>query len=68
MGWSGGSNILGVVVDNVSLLPETPRRNLYVALVKALENDQADTLGECEGYDPILDSVLLERGHIFREG
>lgn len=67
MGWSGGSAILGAVADHARGMAKAKRRALYEAVIVELEEQDADSLGECEGMDPVLDDVLLEREHIFAD-
>jgi hypothetical protein len=66
MGWSGGSELLSgiatVLMDEVE--DDDIRSNIYEQVVEMFADHDCDTIGECEGIDPILDAVMLDLGYI----
>lgn len=66
MGWSGGSELLSgiatVLMDEVE--DDDTRSNIYEQVVEMFSDHDCDTIGECEGIDPILDAVMLDLGYI----
>jgi hypothetical protein len=66
MGWSGGSELLAgiatVLMDEVE--DDDTRSNIYEQFVEMFSDHDCDTIGECEGIDPILDAVMLDLGYI----
>ena len=71
MGWTGGSEILNAVWPLVERFVdlEKHRAQIYVALIDALEDEDADTLGEVvycttEIVDPVLVDILIAMGHL----
>lgn len=71
MGWSGASELL----RNVSVAFEkaapcavkAKKVAFYVATIKALEQHDADSLGECEGMNAALDAALKKTGNLYED-
>lgn len=60
MGWGSGSELLGEVLDIIE--PHVTGRveeAVYVKLIDAFWNHDADTLDELVGRSPVLDRALL---------
>jgi len=71
MGWNTGNEVLDYVWPTVQdlVVDEGYREEIYLALVKALEYQDADTLGETvtcvnKTVDPALVRVLIDRQHL----
>ena len=59
MGWSRGS---GVMDDVIAVLKkhvddDTKRWRIYTALIEVFENNDCDTLYECQGVDDAFDEA-----------
>lgn len=74
MGWTGGGEILAAVWPTIEgfVEDEIKRIFIYIALINALEDQDADTLGEVvyctnDQVDPILIGILREMGHLDEE-
>lgn len=71
MGWASGSEVLEAMWPVIEArVPYVDDRSLlYVALIEALEEQDADTLGEVvycttDTVDPILVDILKAMGHL----
>jgi hypothetical protein len=66
MGWASGSSLFTAVSKAAKRFIKDPkdRRKFYVACLEAFLDHDWDTQQECEGIDPVLDRVLLEKGYI----
>lgn len=58
MGWSGGTEIMRVLVENIRDLPDDRKTRIYSAVAGQLRMQDWDVEEECEGLDPVLDEVL----------
>jgi hypothetical protein len=62
MGWSGGTEIMVVMIDTLMKVIAKPgtRRRIYRPVIEALRDRDWDTEEECLGMDPAFDSVLKQ--------
>ncbi len=67
MGWSGGQEILERVAyaldEEFPVSYETKKKNILASLIRQLEYDDADTLGDCFECTPALDEALKQEGY-----
>jgi hypothetical protein len=61
MGWSGGSNITQVVIDNFPIrVNQQDKRKFFKAFIEEMYNHDWDTDDEMLGQDEDFDFVLKE--------
>lgn len=62
MGWNGGSDIMRAVIEVVKKeVPNAGKRmRIYRKILSAMEDEDWDTQGECEGLDIVFDEILEE--------
>jgi len=61
MGWSKGSELMGVIIRSIkNEIPDKWRGLVYKKIIAAFEDADADTLDECLGIDPIYDFTYKE--------
>lgn len=60
MGWASGSGMMDEIIDamNEVGLDEVTRKELYEKFIEIFENQDCDTLQECEGKDTAFDDAL----------
>jgi uncharacterized membrane-anchored protein YjiN (DUF445 family) len=60
MGWSGGSGLFDSLIKTMkrNVPDEKARANVYKTMIRAFEDEDADTLDECRGQDPVFDKAL----------
>lgn len=61
MGWSGGSDLMDRVIaaSKIAIGSDLKRKLFYVSVIGAFEDQDADTLDECRGLDPMFDEAML---------
>lgn len=62
MGWSGGSLLMSEVIAALQnhVDDEDVRKEIYLEIIEAFEDKDADTLDECVDEDPAFREALLE--------
>lgn len=61
MGWSGGTELMTVVIEELQkiCLPQA-RQRFYAKVIKAFMEEDWDTENECLGLDPSYDRALKQ--------
>lgn len=62
MGWASGSRVMKAVIEGIRpVVPDEQRVAVYVALIRAFEDHDCDTLNECFDDDPaFLEAYCLD--------
>lgn len=62
MGWSNGSNLMSQVIDIIQshTQPSKYTKNMYMCLIDAFEDFDADCLHECLGENEYFDKAYKE--------
>ena len=70
MGWSGGSDIAGQIIESVMQNVDSKqiRKNIYITILRVMEDNDWDTQRECEGIDPVFDQLLKDKHPKWYEG
>lgn len=60
MGWSSGSGMMSDIISGLKKVEKdaAKRQAIYEVLIPAFENQDCDTLYECEGADPAFKKAL----------
>lgn len=59
MGWATGSCIMSDIIrhDLTQTLDDCDRRDIYIVLIDSFQKEDADTLDDCLGKDPMYDEA-----------
>jgi len=62
MGWSGGSAVMNKIIDVLDGLKikEDLKKDIFKAIIRALQWEDWDTEMDCVGRDEIFDKALRE--------
>ena len=62
MGWSSGSRLMSDIIESLleHVEDEEARRNIYLEIISAFEDADADTLDECLEEDEAFDEAYRE--------
>lgn len=60
MGWASGSSLMDEIIDAAIEvgIDEVTRREFYEKIIESFEDQDCDTLQECEGKDTAFDAAL----------
>lgn len=63
MGWSGGSRLMSELITSAKKhVPDAGQREaFYRDAIRMFQNEDCDTLDECEGEDPAYDSAMKRK-------
>ena len=62
MGWGSGSGVMDEVIEELKSKIDDfgVRQTIYGVLITVFENNDCDTLGDCNGYDDAFDKAYAE--------
>lgn len=63
MGWAGGSDLMGYVIDATKkhVKSAATREAIYRDVIKGFKQFDCDTLHECEGEDVAFDAAMKRK-------